>query len=241
MLRERRHRVLVAAVADTHAVPGPAGLHLRVLLLRLHRPDHVLRARHSHRHAGLPARSDPAAELRHPAPGDADRVRALSPMAPVPLRAGDLAAGRRPRLGARVRHLGWRLGQVDELAPDPDAGQLAAPLPDRDHLVERQRGRAVAGPGHLADGDPGFPAVRRPAVLRLAQPRGGRPRRSSPEARRHEIQAGDVPGRRARGGRGRRRGRQPGPLIAVSPTGSARHPAPRTGHLPGRLRARVAT
>ena len=49
------------------------------------------------------------------------------------LRAGDLAAGHRPRLGARVRHLGRRLGQVDELASDPDAGKLAAALPDRRH------------------------------------------------------------------------------------------------------------
>ena len=36
-------------------------------------------------------------------------------------------------------------------------------------------------------------------------------------------------------------GRQPGPLIAGSSTGSARYPAPRTGRLPGRLRARSAT
>ena len=33
-----------------------------------------------------------------------------------------MAAGHRPRLGARVRDLGWRLGQVDELASDSDAG-----------------------------------------------------------------------------------------------------------------------
>ncbi len=60
---------------------------------------------------------------------------------------GYLAAEHRPRLGARVRHLGWRLGQVDELASDPDAGKLAAPIPDRRHLVERQRGGAVGGAG----------------------------------------------------------------------------------------------
>ena len=36
--------------------PGPAGLRLRVLLLRLHRADHLLRAAHPRRHAGLPAR-----------------------------------------------------------------------------------------------------------------------------------------------------------------------------------------
>ena len=48
--------------------PGPADLHLRVLLLRLHRPARLLRAAHPDRHAGLPARPGPAAELRHPAP-----------------------------------------------------------------------------------------------------------------------------------------------------------------------------
>ena len=37
-------------------------------------------------------------------------------------------------------------------------------------------GRALAGAGRLADGDPGFLAVRGPAVLRLAQPRRGGPR-----------------------------------------------------------------
>ena len=49
----------------------------------------------------------------------------------------DLAAGHRSRLGTRVRHLGWRLGQVDELAADPNARKLAAALPDRCHVVER--------------------------------------------------------------------------------------------------------
>ena len=88
----------------------------------------------------------------------------------------DLATGRRPRLGARVRHLGRRLGQVDELAPDPDTRELAAPVPGRDHLVERQHGRALVGPGGLADGDAGVPAIRGPAVLRLAQPGRRRPR-----------------------------------------------------------------
>ena len=78
-------------------------------------------------------------------------------VAPVQVRAGDLAAGHRPRLGARVRHLGRRLGQVDELASDPDAGQLAAAVPDRDQLVERQRGRALVGPGPLADCDAAAP------------------------------------------------------------------------------------
>ena len=52
---------------DEH--PGPAHLHLRVLLLRLHRPADLLRAAHPGRHAGVPARPGPAAELRHPAPG----------------------------------------------------------------------------------------------------------------------------------------------------------------------------
>src|SRR4029077_13998603 len=109
-----------AVVEDTDVDPCPAGLHLRVLLLRLHRPGDVLRAGHPDRHAGRPARPRPAAELRGPAAGDAHRVRALPVVAPVPVRAGDLAAGRRPGLGARVRHLGRRPGQVDELAPDPD-------------------------------------------------------------------------------------------------------------------------
>ena len=109
VLGKRGHRVLPPAVVDTDAPPGPAGLRLRVLLLRLHRADHLLRAADPRRHAGLPARAGSAEELRHPAPGHADRVRALPAVAPVPLRAGDLAARHRPRLGARVRDLGRRL------------------------------------------------------------------------------------------------------------------------------------
>src|SRR6202020_2287137 len=101
--------------------------------------------------------TDQAAELHRAAPGHAYRLRAVSPVASVPLRTRYLAAGHRPRLGACVRHLGWRLGQVDELASDPHPRQFTAPLPDRDHLVERKRGGAVAGPGHLADGGPRLP------------------------------------------------------------------------------------
>ena len=136
---------------------GPADLYLRVLVLRLHRPAHLLRARHPHRHAGLPARPDPAAELRRPAPGHADRLRAVPAVAPVRLRAGHLAAGHRPRLGARVRAVGWRPGQVDELASDPDAGQFAAAIPVRRHLVERRRGRGCGWPWPSGERSPSVP------------------------------------------------------------------------------------
>src|SRR6185312_3442279 len=162
VLGERGHRVLPPAVVHTDAAPGPAGLCFRILLLRLYRDDHLLRAAHPRRDAGLPAWAGPAEELRHPAPGHADRVRALPAVAPVPLRAGDLATGHRSRLGARVRHLGWRLGPVDELAPDQDAGQLAATVPYRDQVVERRRGRGVASAGPVADRGPRLAAVRGP-------------------------------------------------------------------------------
>ena len=134
--------------------PGPAHLHLRVLLLRLHRPALLLRAHHPHRHAGVPARPGPAAELRHPRPGHGLRVRPLPAVAPLGVRAVGLAAGDRPGLGACLLHLGQRPGQDDELASDPDAGQCAAAVPAVGHRLERRHRPAVGGPGHLADGCP---------------------------------------------------------------------------------------
>jgi len=73
-------------------------------------------------------------------------------VAPRGVRAVGLAAGGRPGLGARLLPLGQRLGQDDELASDPDAGQRAAAVPAVGHRVERRHRAAVGGPGHLADG-----------------------------------------------------------------------------------------
>ena len=121
-------------------------------------------------------------------------------VASLPLRAVGLAAGNRPGLGARLRHLGRRPGQDHGLASVPDAGQLTAAVPDRGHRVERRRGLGVAGAGHLADGDPGRSAlaVRGPVVLRLAQPRRREPRDLSRGTGQHEIPPAAAHGRRAR-------------------------------------------
>ncbi len=84
---------------------------------------------------------DPAAELRHPAPGGLRGFRPLRAVAPVQLPAVGLAAGHRPGLGPCVRTLGRRLGEDDELAPVPHARQFAAPVPACRDLVERRHGR----------------------------------------------------------------------------------------------------
>ena len=65
--------------ADDH--PGPAHLHLRFLLLRLYRTAGLLRAPDPHRHAGVPARPGPVAELHYPGPGHSHRVRPVPAMA----------------------------------------------------------------------------------------------------------------------------------------------------------------
>ena len=101
--------------------------------------------------AFLPGR-DPAAELRHPDSGFRHRGGSLPAVAPRAVRADGLAAGHRPRLGPRVLPLGRHPWQVDELASHPDTRELAAPFPDRGHLVERRHGRALGRPGHLAVG-----------------------------------------------------------------------------------------
>ena len=93
----------------------------------------------------------------------------------APVRADGLAAGHRPGLGPRVLPLGWRAGQIDELASHPDSGKFAAPVPDRGDLVERRHGRALGSPGHLAFGV-GWLAALGPAALRVAQPRRRQPR-----------------------------------------------------------------
>ena len=66
------------------------------------------------------------------------RVRPVPAVAPLQVRAVGLAAGHRPGLGARLRHLGQRPGQDDGLASVPDTGQRAAAFPDRGHRVERR-------------------------------------------------------------------------------------------------------
>jgi len=66
-----------------------------------------------------------------------------------------LAAGGRPRLGARLRDLGRRQGHDDGLASFPDTRQFTAAFPNRGHRLERRHGIAVAGTGHLALGDLG--------------------------------------------------------------------------------------
>ncbi len=223
------------------SLPGPAHLHLRVPLLRLHRAAGVLRAADPHRHAGLSARPDPAAQLPGPAPGHVHRVRAVPAVAPGPVRAGHLAAGHRPRLGARVRDLGRRLGPVDELAPDPDAGQLAAAVPARGDLVERERGRGVAGPGRVAHGQPGrrhrVLAVRGAVVLRLAQLRRGEPRhRPRKQARMKSRLVVAVALALALASVSGTVSRVVG-AVHLAPPRRARHAGPAAGRLPGRVRA----
>ena len=111
---------------------------------------------HPDRHAGVPARPGPAAELRHPAPGHVLRFVLYPLWHRCRLRAVGLAARRRPGLGARLLHLGQRPGQDDELASDPDAGQPLRRF--RLWVIGWSGGTALlwAGPGHLADGYPGF-------------------------------------------------------------------------------------
>ena len=125
--------------------------------------------------AFLPGRRQ-AAELRHPAACAVRRLCAVRAVASFQLRAVGLAAGHRPRVGARVRALGRRPAEDDELAADPHAGWFAAPLPDRGHLVERGHGYALGDFGYLADGVAGFRTVRGRAGLRGAQPRRCEPR-----------------------------------------------------------------
>ena len=193
--RERWHRLLPPAVGNPDVRRGPAHLPVRLLLLRLHRPAQLRRAAHPGHHARVPARPDPAAELRHPAPGGLRGLRPVRAVAPVQLRAVGLAAGHRPGLGPCVRALGRRPGEDDELAPVPDAGQFAAPVPARP-----SPGGAAAWPllwvaaGHLALGDPWLgrssPSCWASACSTSPWSAGS----SSPEGRQHEGPGADPPG-----------------------------------------------
>ncbi len=143
VLGQRRHRVLLAAVVDPMSIParltyisGFCYYAYTALLVFFGPLIPIVML------AFLPGQIR-AAQLRHPAPGHVHRVRAVPAVAPRPVRAGHLAAGHRPGLGARVRHLGRCVGQDHELASDPDPGQLAAAVPDRRDLVERRRGRGL--------------------------------------------------------------------------------------------------
>ena len=157
-------------------VRGPAHLHLRVLLLRLYQPAHLLRARHPDRHAGIPARPDQVAEFRHPRPRHGRRIHPVPAVASCTIWAVGLATGHRPGMGACLLDLGQRPRQDDGLASDPDTGQFAAAVPRVGHRLERRHGPALGGPGPLADGNPWLRAVRDPGVLRHAEPRRGQPR-----------------------------------------------------------------
>ena len=93
-----------------HADCGPAHLHLRVLLLRLYQPAHLLRAHHSHRHAGVSPGPDQVAEFCDPWSRHDCRVRPLPAMAPLKIWAVGMASGHRPGMGACLLDLGQRPG-----------------------------------------------------------------------------------------------------------------------------------
>ena len=104
-------------------------------------------------------------------------VPAVPAVAQVQVRACRLAAGHRPGLGARVRHLGRRLGPDDELAADQDPVQLAVAVPAVGHRMERRRGADLDDAGGLAHGVGADTRVHRPAGLRAGEHGRGRPGR----------------------------------------------------------------
>ena len=134
MLRERRHRFLVLAVAII-PMRFPARLaYTPWFLLRLHRADHVLRAvipivMLAFLPGQIRLRSFVVLLLV-----DVDLVpRHL--LAPGPLRA-DPAAAVALRLGARVRHLGWRAwGKSMSWIRPGTPGSSPRRFLDRDHVA----------------------------------------------------------------------------------------------------------
>ena len=194
--RERRGRVLTAAVVGADDHPGPAHLHLRLLLLRLHRPADLLRSDHPDRHARLPARPGPAAELHHPAPGHAHRVRPVPAVAPRQLRAVGLASGFARGWahvfaiwdGARGKTMGWH--------PTRTPGSPLRRF--RLGVTWWSGGMALLwlGLAIWRTFGLGLFAVRGPAVLRPVQSRRRQPGDLPREAGQHEIPPGDAAGRR---------------------------------------------
>ena len=166
VLRERGDRILLAAVVDADVGPGPAHVHLGLLLLRLYCPAHFLRPDHPDRDARVLALADSVAKFCHPHPVDVHRVCAVPALASCEVRAVNLVAWNRTGLGPCVCDLGRGKGNEHELAPVPDARQFAAALPARGPLVERDRGPAVADAGNLADGNHGLAAIRSLAAVR---------------------------------------------------------------------------
>src|SRR5215467_6851307 len=169
--------VLASDVVGADEPSRPPVLYIRILLLRVHRSAHLCRPRHTGHHAGLPAWADPAAQFRCAAARDADRVRALPAVAPVPLRAVGVAAWYRAWLGSRIRDLGWRPRQDDGLAPDTHPRQLSAQVQDRRNGLEWRDGRDMVRASRLAHGSDrvgpdGGAARGRACQLRRGQPRG---------------------------------------------------------------------
>ena len=163
------------AVRDDH--PGPAHLHLRVLLLRLHRPAHASSGPSSRSSCWrfFPARSGCGTS-------SSSRPAMIAGFVLYPL-------WHRSTYGPSVWPLGIARGWAHVFSIwDSARGKTMSWHPSRTpgsalrrfrrvrHRVERRHGAAVGSPGHLADGDPGFGAVRGPGVLRRAEPRGREPR-----------------------------------------------------------------
>ena len=105
--------------------------------------------------AFLPGQVQPA-ELRHPAPGGARAAWSCTRSGIRPAYGpARLGARHCAWLGSRLRDLGRRPGQDNGLAPVPDPGQCAAPVPPLGHRLERRHGPGVDRAGPVADGQPG--------------------------------------------------------------------------------------